>query len=378
MPTLMRQLRKDERGMSLVLVAFSFMAFLSATTLAIDVGMLMTARAQTQNAADAGAHAGAVALAFNDYTNRSSSGPAVQAAVNAASASANKVMNSAVSITPGDVSFLNDPGGQPNWVRVTVFRSSGRSNPVSTLMASIFGIATADITATATAEAALANAETCVKPFAIPDRWTEKQTPGWDQNDTFNSAPASPSVLPDIFKNVSHAGYTGYKIIDKGMPLTITPEVGTVIKGNMFWNLNLPGGGGFFSDITGCDSATMRYGDPLAVDASASPADVTSGVSSLISQDPSAHWDSANGRVVTSMFPSPRVMVVPTYDPLYFDQGAKVGNFTQLRISNFVGMFVESVAGNNIQVRIVPVGGLMAGSGAAPSGAFPRAIRIVE
>ena len=40
------------------------MAFLSASMLAIDVGMLMTARNQAQNSADAGALAGATALVY--------------------------------------------------------------------------------------------------------------------------------------------------------------------------------------------------------------------------------------------------------------------------------------------------------------------------
>ena len=35
--------------------------------LAIDVGMLMTARSQAQNSADAGALAGAIALIYDDY-----------------------------------------------------------------------------------------------------------------------------------------------------------------------------------------------------------------------------------------------------------------------------------------------------------------------
>ena len=79
-----QRLRDDERGMTFVYVGMSFMTFMAATTLAIDVGMFMTARTQAQNAADAGAMSGAVALLFNDYDNRSSSGPAVQSAMNAA------------------------------------------------------------------------------------------------------------------------------------------------------------------------------------------------------------------------------------------------------------------------------------------------------
>ena len=72
-----RHLRDNERGMTLVFVATGFMAFLSATTLAIDVGMFMTARSQAQNAADAGALAGAVSFVRNSYADRSPGGPAV-------------------------------------------------------------------------------------------------------------------------------------------------------------------------------------------------------------------------------------------------------------------------------------------------------------
>ena len=105
----LEHLRRDERGMSFMFVGVGFMAFMAATTLAIDVGMLMTARSQAQNAADAGALAGAVALAFNNATDRSTSGPAVQSAVNTARATANDVISAPVSIGSGDVSFPVDP-----------------------------------------------------------------------------------------------------------------------------------------------------------------------------------------------------------------------------------------------------------------------------
>src|SRR5439155_6213335 len=78
----LRHLRRDERGMSLVFIGCSLMGFMAASTLAIDVGMVMTARTQAQTAADAGALAGAVALAFNSSTDHTSSGPAVQGAIN--------------------------------------------------------------------------------------------------------------------------------------------------------------------------------------------------------------------------------------------------------------------------------------------------------
>src|SRR5881409_501343 len=115
MLTRLRHLRRDERGMSFVYVGMGFMAFLSATTLAIDVGMFMTARTQAQTSADSGALAGAVALVFNSWDDRTTSGPAVQSALNASRS--NQVISGQVSVTPPDVTFPLDPAGQPNRVK---------------------------------------------------------------------------------------------------------------------------------------------------------------------------------------------------------------------------------------------------------------------
>ncbi len=60
---------RDERGMMLVYVGLGTMAFMSATMLALDVGNLMVARTQAQVAADAGALAGATAMAFDDFND---------------------------------------------------------------------------------------------------------------------------------------------------------------------------------------------------------------------------------------------------------------------------------------------------------------------
>src|SRR3970040_2188556 len=114
----LRHVRDDERGMSILYLRAGFMAFFAATMLAIDVGMLTTARAQAQNAADAGALAGAIALALDDWDDRSPSGPAVQAAVNAASE--NLVMGGSVAVGPADVTFPVAPNAEANRVRVMV------------------------------------------------------------------------------------------------------------------------------------------------------------------------------------------------------------------------------------------------------------------
>jgi Flp pilus assembly protein TadG len=181
----LRKLAKEEEGFSLVFVGLGFMAFLAVSMLAIDVGMLMTARAQAQNSADAAALAGATALAFDNWDDRSATGPAVTYAI--AGGQQNQVMSANVAIGPADVTFPNDPvTGDPSRVHAIVYRDAAHGNPVSTLIAKYFGISTADIVAAATAEAAAANAMTCVKPFTIPDKWIEHQTAPWDSTDTFD------------------------------------------------------------------------------------------------------------------------------------------------------------------------------------------------
>src|SRR5262245_18459360 len=167
----LRKLARDEEGFSLVFVALGLLAFLSASMLAIDLGMLMTSRNQSQNSADASALAGATALVYDNWNDRSPSGPAVQNAL--AAGRSNRVMGATVSINPVDVVFLNDPAGQPDRVRASVYRDGAHGNPIPTFIARYFGTRTVNISATATAEASPANAATCVKPFTIPDRWQE-------------------------------------------------------------------------------------------------------------------------------------------------------------------------------------------------------------
>ena len=71
----LRNLCFDERGMSFVFVGIGLMTFMAATTLAVDVGMFMTARTQAQTSADAGALAGATALVFNSWADRTAPEP---------------------------------------------------------------------------------------------------------------------------------------------------------------------------------------------------------------------------------------------------------------------------------------------------------------
>jgi Flp pilus assembly protein TadG len=376
------RLYRDERGMSFVFVGMGFMGFLAATTLAIDVGMLMTARSQVQNAADAGALAGAVALTFNDFNDRSSTGPAVQSGISAARA--NTIIGGVPSVDVGDVTFVNDASGNPTRVQVQVFRTSDRNNAVPTLMGSIFGLATANIRASAMAEATPANASTCVAPFAIPDKWKEMQTGSWNTTDTFNAFPTNPSQFGDIYRTADLTTYTGYKAsTDRGTQITLKPSTGTNPAAGTYTPITLQGSNptaaDFISNVDNCNSDVMRFGETLT----AQPVDTSSmrtAIENLIAQDASAYWDTSAKKVVSTMNPSPRVRNVPVFDPLYWNQGKQAGHAADLKAANYIGLFIESVdASGNVTARITPATGVIdSGAGPAPSNAFARVIRLVQ
>jgi hypothetical protein len=384
----LHHIRHDERGMSLIIVGMGMMAFMAAGMLAVDVGMLMTSRGQSQNAADAGALAGAVALAFNSFTDRSPSGPAVTGAI--AAAKANAVMKQEVSVIASDVEFPNDPSGNPNWVKVTVRRTGDRGNPVSTFMASIFGTASVDVGATATAEAAPANAMTCVKPFMIPDKWKEMQTAPWDVGDTFEMFDSKdvPLPNPDVYIPASNQrDYTGYTTTnDAGKELVLRAGTGTNVQPSFYFSWKMPGdtGGDFYREnIAMCNTATMRWGDVIIQEPGNKSGPTIQGIEDLIARDPSAYWDTTcicvKGSNTGAGGTSPRVFPIPLYDPDYYSTGKANGRVADFKIANFLGFFADHIDGNQIYGRITQIVGLVdPNAGPAPANAFPMAIRLVQ
>ena len=383
MTTTLRRLHDDERGMSLVFVGVGFMAFLAATTLAIDVGMFATARSQAQNSADAGALAGAVALYFDDYDDRSTSGPAKQNAMVAARA--NQVIGAEVDVTPPDVTFPTGPTGLNNRVKVQVFRTDQRGNPVSTLMGRFFGVIDVDIVAEATAEASPANAMTCVKPFTIPDKWIERQTPPWDPDDTFETHDQHGNPLPDqdLYIPADQSGYTGYDAErDKGVELMIRAGTGNNIMPSFYFSYAIggeSGGSEYRWNIANCNTTVMGWGDLLLMEPGNMVGPTMDGIDDLIAKDPDAEWDDYNNKPVSTMSPSPRVVAIPLYDPNYYETGKLNGRNADLKVANYMGFFITGRSGNNVYGRITPISGLVKGNGGpAPTGAFPKAIRLVE
>jgi Flp pilus assembly protein TadG len=383
MRTRLRQLRDDERGMSLILVSIGFFAFFAATALAIDVGMFMNARSQAQNAADAGALAGAVALAVDDFDDHSPSGPAVQATLSAARA--NEVMRAQVAVEPGDVTFPVGKNGRYNRVRVNVYRTGARQNPVSTLIGPIFGVNVVDIDATATAEAAPANAMTCVRPFTIPDRWTENGNGPWTTSSTYDRYDKKGNVLPnaDAYIKPGQPGYNGYNAEkDKGLPLTLRAGGESNISPTFYYSWKMPGaiGGSYYEDnIKSCNTTVMPFGAVMVQEPGSMMGPTASGIDDLLAQDPNAYWDTVSRSVKSPHGRSPRVFPIPLYDPEVYAAGTATGRNATLVAAGWIGFFVERRVGNEVYGRITPVRGVVDNNlGPAPEGTFPYAIRLVQ
>ena len=390
---------RDQRGMTYVFVGLGFFAFLGASALAIDVGMLMTARGQAQTSADAGALAGAGALGFESYTDRSVTGPAVTNAV--AAATANQVMAGNVDVNPAtDVEFLPSPTtGQQNRVRVSVHRLG-----IPTFIARYFSVPSVGVNAVATAEVTPANAMTCVKPFTIPDKWIEMQTPDWDPTDTFSRYKKQGNNLvllnpADVYQPaytgctslrggtcVANPNYSGYNNeANRGMKLVLRAQQGNNIQPSFYFSLAMTsdtGGDDYRWNIANCNHSIYTWGDPLVQEPGAKEGPTVQGIQDLIARDPGAYWDDSSGTVKGSAYgdtQSPRVFPIPLYDPDYYDEGKQLGRVASLKTGNWIGFFVEYVgSGSEIHGRIIPIGGIYDKTITGGISAFPVAIRLVQ
>ncbi len=174
-----RRHRKDA-GMTLYVVAGAMVALLGVSALAIDLAALYVVRSEAQRAADAAALAGASIFVSQGCTTASggcvSGGPQEAPAKTEAIdvAAQNLVAGQAPSSSTVGVSF-SYPNSEEPQITVTVYRDGGHGNAAPTFFATIFGIANANVSAAATAEAynpsggGVSVGESCLRPFLVPN-----------------------------------------------------------------------------------------------------------------------------------------------------------------------------------------------------------------
>ncbi|HET9178222.1 MAG TPA: Tad domain-containing protein [Terriglobia bacterium] len=171
--------RPSERGVSIVLIAVGMVFVLGMAGLGVDLASLYVGRSQAQRAADAGALAGAQELVSAGCTSAGGSdisatcqGLAKDRAV--AVANANLIAGVSPAITNADVTFpstsINDPQ-----IKVVAGRDTSHSNAMPTFFVKIFGINSANVSASAKAEAYNPSSNgplvgaTCLKPWLLPN-----------------------------------------------------------------------------------------------------------------------------------------------------------------------------------------------------------------
>jgi len=366
-----------ERGATIVFVALALTALLSVVALAVDVGMLLTAKTEAQRTADVAAMAGAGTLLFSPDDD----GPARSEADKFGDM--NKIQGVADIDPTDDVDVDLD-----NFtVTVRAHRDQVRGGPVATWFAQVFGVDAVNVGADATARIVPAGAATCLKPFSIYDRFDSN-----DGNDTFDEGVDvyDPHLTGygTSWRNPGEPGDDGLGYInDFGRPIVLK---GNAMKGDpccpgtgpsWYYPWVIPGGIGgrwFRDNIAICNPEIITVGEEYDTEPGNMHGNVVKGVEALIAQDALASWDPATNQVVGSAFDpwvgSPRIGIVPTFDPgRSFRPGRKPLVFT-----NFIAVYFESVSGkgNDQQVhgRILYATGIAGGSETAPGAKFVQLI----
>jgi Flp pilus assembly protein TadG len=298
----MFELVKKEEGNILVLTALALVVLLGFAALAIDVGVILTARTQLQDAVDAAALAGASGLLTSQTL-------ATTRAIGVAGS--NDCLNQPVALNAVDVTF-------PTSSRVQV---QGR-RLLNLFFARVLGVNTANLTATATAELSPLSGTPGLRPWAIPDL-------GWvlgQQAILKSGSLGAPATNPSFYYAVD------YPPLNRGTPI--------------------PGANEYRDNIqNGCDGQVF-IGDVLKVEPGNMVGPTQQGVNALIALDPTAYW---NGTAVAgSIFPgftSPRIVKIPFYDPNF----PPLPGRKSITVIGFGAFFLEGMSGQDVVGRFMKI-----------------------
>lgn len=399
---------EDTSGAAIALVALAMVALLSAVALAVDVGMLVTARTEAQTVADGAALEGARFLMKSQGDVEGARTHAIQAG-----SSDNTVRGESVTILPEDVDVIPE-----EWtVRVRVHRTDARGNPVPTYFARIFGVDDVNISADAAAwsvEATSVGTEgdtSCpALPLALYDKFIESNgEPGWQSpEEIVGWGEQDHGTVLRLKTQPSASGDTE--------PDPVVNEIDYCSQTDSSWRCwwrmedEEPNTQNVSDKIRG-ESCTDRVNQEDSVyNASGNmQSNVHDDFSWLVEQDQDLEWcndcggTDADPRGCVVEAPSNecfagtslRVRSVPVVEPESVvgpDGEADGGANTHGRVSGFVGVFVERVAAEfaadgdgppgqrNVYLRIINEGGI--GSSADDSGgdseAFIRSLQLIE
>ncbi|HSJ13181.1 MAG TPA: pilus assembly protein TadG-related protein [Longimicrobiales bacterium] len=362
----MRSKFRSRRGASLVIVVVSMIAMLAIMALAIDMGMMYSARGEAQRVADAAALAGA--SAFLEMEPAAAVTPATRRAREYIAA--NSVMNVQADTLLATIN-VNIVDSQ---VEVIVRRRN-----LSTWFARIFGVDSVAVAARAVAEAANAGGAKCVRPWAIQDIWHELDGAGErmaQEGDAFNGDGDRYKAVPVLNRDDPTA--TGYGSIahtatnrDLGHRITLKAQTPVKNPNSDSWEIAQPGPGEFLiwdlpddpnqevcygekkllqdypQDICSCNNNTIQIGQEYPLEFGNVVGPGFKGLDNVLASDPGAYWDPSTNSVQGSdpkYAESPRVLPIALTAPLGPPPGQN-WNPSQLRtltFTNFALFFLEN------------------------------------
>ncbi|NIP42267.1 MAG: hypothetical protein GWO41_04145 [candidate division Zixibacteria bacterium] len=333
----------NNRGASLIMVAVSIVMIFAFSVLAIDVSLILLAKTQLQNAADAAAIAGATAY----YLSAGNQDIATQEAITVAGfnyAIQDSMQN--VIITPVDVTF-------PDEDRIMVYtnRTKATNDPVRLYFLKILDPLfdnLGEMRAKATARVFPVGGTDCLKPWCFPDKW--------DDADIDSTYDVGEYYDPDI---------TGYKVPeDVGVQVTLklrnsnkSPRTGWYYAVD-FGALNtgdpvITGADAYRQWIAECEPFSISVGDYLQIEPGNMVGPTAQGVGDLVALDPTAEWDPITGSVINSAYPtSPRIIKVCAFDPTQGVQTDSNGR-DYLVVVKIIAAFIETHNGSDVTARFI-------------------------
>ena len=390
----LKRFARDERGATLALTAVMLVSLLSVVALAMDLGLLYTARAEAQRAADSAALAGAAEFIYNL--------PAT-AAINPATASAeqyatmNQIRN--VAIDTSEVTVQVDAPSRSVYVRI-------HRAAIPMWFARLFGWSTAPVAASAMARASPTGTQHCMAPLALPDWWDDpddddvviNDIPDTGETWTWGDDPGQESYQPDIDDS---AGETGLGSLfrgptrDRGRLMVIKQQAPSnnpnnpnpvTVQPGWFYPVRLPnsldgstnqGANDYKNSFYNCTGGPVAVDDTLPLEMGNMVGPTNQAIDSIIAMDPTAQWDNTT-QMVSTGWGSPRILTIMLFSPqqLALMQGNHV-----VQPNNFALFFIEGRTGGggpqaSITGRFIQYASGAGGPG--PTGSLNLSVQLVQ
>lgn len=303
----LKRVLREEKGVVIIFVAIAIVVIFGFAVLAIDASLMQLAKTQLQNAADAGALAGANILALNNGYTNGPAGNANQEAIRIAG------LNVAIQDVQRPVVISEDDITNPKChytITVTTHRTKTKGDPITLHFMKVLGSENkGEMTATSTATVFPISGTDCLKPWCIPDRWNDRNgNHKWDSGEYY------------------HPDETGYKVPDDlGRQVTLYPSKSEKWEACWYFAVDFPplntgdpvtGADAYRRWISECEPYAVSLGDQLQTEPGTMNGPTRQGLEDLLSQDPNAVWDPVKMTVINSAFPtSPRIVKITAFNP---------------------------------------------------------------